>query len=827
MSMNCVFKRRMAGVGVLFMCITGYCFASAYVGVVKDKKNGYPVENVRVSLGYTDFVTHTDKSGRFTLPYELAVVNKGRVHSSEKFEMFWKHGNAILDFSSAPSTRKVMIFSLNGKCIYQKNISKEKPLISIPWFAHGIYLMKLEANSSMVSSFKINTAAQNRLTGRFMTGSIRDAAASVSELTTEALLFQHDSYYPQSADLQSEGMEYSIEMKPDPRAALFNEANIYTYNFTISKEDSLIMERDALLENYVPAQFTFNDSVIGQIGIRYKGSNYSLPNCFDTIGTRADKQVCRKISFKLKFNEYIDDQKFYSLKHINLHSMSADGTKMHDILSYDLFRDMGIAAPRTAYVKVNINGVFQGVFLAVEAIDGRFTASRWPEDPDGNLFKERWPMNNIPDYYKEGLETNEDSGNGKKMVKFFKAISKSNESSFVDSVSKYMDMKYFLRYIAVDRAIHNADGIMTWYKDGSWMGNHNYYFYEEAAIDGKYWLIPWDLHVTFSKTDPIVDDAGAPEWNVKTENCEPVKIWGGDMAIPAHCDKLTGFTADLLWNDYVKICENMLKNEFSVLKLTSKIDSLQKLLDKIIPDDPYVNYDSWTRSVKALRKDITTLNSSYDDYINKRAFTADTSGFLQPFTGTGYIETDKLNNFEFLQSSADYKWANTSSSVNTTASIAHNTTSPLWGTADLCYSFSFNNSPDTGTYREWSMGILSFDTAKDISKLKEIHINLKGNLYRNVSVFIESPVYSKNGIETKYGWDIPCGVSDSVRVFRISDASYPDWETGNLPDLLDKVLSEATGIGFFPRARFDDSGKLSVVPDTGYLQIDNIRFIYE
>jgi hypothetical protein len=34
----------------------------------------------------------------------------------------------------------------------------------------------------------------------------------------------------------------------------------------------------------------------------------------------------------------------------------------------------------------------------------------------------------------------------------------------------------------------------------------------------------WDLHVTFSGKDPIVDAMGVPDWNIKPESCEPDSI---------------------------------------------------------------------------------------------------------------------------------------------------------------------------------------------------------------------------------------------------------------------------------------------------------------
>jgi hypothetical protein len=824
--------RKISDAGKLVLvCVTSFCFASTYVGFVKDSKTGTAIKNVRVSLGYTNSVTLTDENGKFTLMDDVATVKERSIYSTEKFDMRWSGGKAIFNFSNAPSAKRIFLFSLTGKCVYKKDLTPKNPVFQIPGFAQGVYVMKLESTGNIVSSFKINTTMINKSTCKISTRSGRQSHRSAAAASVEPLVFNHDSYYPLKTTIQDNNGNISVQMKPDPRAPVFDDTKVYTYNFLLTKEDSLKMEKDALLENYIPASFSFNDSVIGRVGIRYKGSTYSLPNCFDQDGNRSDKPECKKISLKIKFDNYDNELKFFSMKRLNLHSMSMDDSKLHDILSYGLYREMGIVAPRSAFAKVYINGTFQGVFIAVEEPDNRFASARWPEDPDGNMYKEKWPITTNKAYYKQGLETNkkpEDSADVSKIVNFNKALSASNENDFIANASKFIDLNYFLRYIAVDRAIHNADGMMTWYVEGeSWYGNHNYFFYEEAFPDGKLWLIPWDLDNTFFKNDPIVDDLGVPDWNVKPVSCDPVKVWGDSYARPAHCDKLTGMTADLLWNDYVKVCEKMLASSFTVPHLTGKIDFYKQLLDTIIVRDPYVNYNIWVNNVKMLRRDITSLTSSYDDYIHKRVITADTSGFTQPFTGNGFLEPDKLNNFEFTAQTTDTNWRYLASSVNTVGSVIHNTTSPLWGKTDVCFTFMFNNSPDSGMYLEWTRAVLAFKGPQDLKKLKEIRINLKSDSNRYLSVYIDSPEYGKNKVSSGYGWYEAIKETDSIRVFKISEAAYPSWDKTNPPEILESVLSSVTGIGFRPDPHFNDQGKLASVPDTGYIRIDNIRFIYE
>lgn len=55
---------------------------------------------------------------------------------------------------------------------------------------------------------------------------------------------------------------------------------------------------------------------------------------------------CTKLSYKLKFNHVDPDARFFGLKMLQLHAASSDVSKMRERLSYGLFREMGVPAPR-------------------------------------------------------------------------------------------------------------------------------------------------------------------------------------------------------------------------------------------------------------------------------------------------------------------------------------------------------------------------------------------------------------------------------------------------------------------------------------------------
>src|SRR5690606_17864992 len=253
--------------------------------------------------------------------------------------------------------------------------------------------------------------------------------------------------------------------------------------------------------------------------IRHKGS-YSLHHCWDENGgVRNYENECAKLSYKLKFSEYDTEGRLDGLKRLNLHGVSGDVSKLHDLIAYQTFRSFGVDAPRAIPARLTINGDVLGLFIAVEAIDGRYTKAHYPEAGDGNLYKETWPSRLLDEEdFIQALETNDDEPDVSDMLAFSAIVEASTGPSFVSDMRGVLDIRHTLRYIAVDRALKNWDGIMAFYEPAR---PHNFYWYHDDGDPGVFRLIPWDLDNTFWEFDPYMAPeqwataAPVPDWNVR------------------------------------------------------------------------------------------------------------------------------------------------------------------------------------------------------------------------------------------------------------------------------------------------------------------------
>ena len=402
---------------------------------------------------------------------------------------------------------------------------------------------------------------------------------------------------------------------PDEEASLraediFDEAVIRNYELTLPEEAWLSLQENALDEEYTPAQLTLEGETIDNIGLRFKGAIGSLRLCFS-----GGEQVCDKLNLKLKFSEYDPEKRLAGLKRLNLHAMEADPTRMREAIGYGLFREAGVMAPRVAYARVTVNGVSQGLYAVVEAIDGRFTRDRFPDGGEGNLYKEVWPVHSEAQPYFDALKTNEDENPSvDKIQRFANALASASDEEFVSTLASWTDIGHLVRYMAIARLIDHWDGTVAFYCLGAGCLNHNYYWYESLA-DDKLWLIPWDLDHTFEEPSPIRTYYGMPDWDELDAPCEPVQIFLGIAGMPPSCDPILSRMADLLWTEYARESELLIADAFSQAALETRIDALHELLaDEIEADTVTVQTRAdWDQAVEALRGDLALKRAHVAD----------------------------------------------------------------------------------------------------------------------------------------------------------------------------------------------------------------------
>ena len=130
-------------------------------------------------------------------------------------------------------------------------------------------------------------------------------------------------------------------------------------------------------EDYVAADITINGTTVQNVGIRPKGNSSRTSISKDDSTDR--------YSFKIKFDEYVDDQSWLGLDKLNLNNNFSDASSMKEYLSYDIMRYIGVDTPLYCYADISVNGESWGFYLAIEDYDTSYKARA--KDDAGALYK--------------------------------------------------------------------------------------------------------------------------------------------------------------------------------------------------------------------------------------------------------------------------------------------------------------------------------------------------------------------------------------------------------------------------------------------------------
>lgn len=388
-------------------------------------------------------------------------------------------------------------------------------------------------------------------------------------------------------------------------AELFAATRVPAFDVYLPQADWENLKVNARDEEYVSVEACYDGRAVGTIGLRFKGSYGSLYECFDSQGN----MICPRLSMKMKFDEYVPDQRFFGLKRLAFNAYLHDDSRMKEKLAYDLYRAMGVVAPRSAWAVLRVNGVSQGLFGMVEVVDGRFTADRWPANPDGNLYKELWPTHAADGQILAALETNEEAADISGYREFAQALAAADDAHALATLGSYMDLDYLARFMAVEDAVVSYDGVTYFWTDRTSTANHNYFVYEESPT--RFTLIPWDLESTFW----INPTHAAPHWTVTPADCsQTYSYWGGLAYAPA-CDRVfRALDTDLgRWRAAARA---LLDGPFTIDTMETTIDRYLAVIGDAARADPTPSkYTPFNQAVAGLRSGIPEMRARLEKLI--------------------------------------------------------------------------------------------------------------------------------------------------------------------------------------------------------------------
>jgi hypothetical protein len=288
----------------------------------------------------------------------------------------------------------------------------------------------------------------------------------------------------------------------DSSDIIFDDSKIHAYELRFYYPnwlDSLKYYKSLPDEEYIPARFVYRKSavdsiVLDSVGVRYKGNS-----SYDFAANSPKKP------FKFSFDKYRNGRFFFGVKKLNFSNGAKDPTMMREKISYDIIGRY-MPAPRAAFATITIEGRLVGLYTQVEQVDKNFLARAF-KDNNGNLYKSidngstlLYRGVNQSSYESEyELKTNETANDWSSFIAMVDKLNNTAVGSFTATAGTSLELGNICRYLAFNMVFSNFD---------SYTGSgRNYYLYDDPTTK-KYFLIPWDLNLSFG--------VYANNWNVTT-----------------------------------------------------------------------------------------------------------------------------------------------------------------------------------------------------------------------------------------------------------------------------------------------------------------------
>ncbi|MDQ0110977.1 CotH kinase family protein [Paenibacillus harenae] len=252
-----------------------------------------------------------------------------------------------------------------------------------------------------------------------------------------------------------------------------------------------------------------------------------------------------------------------------------DPSMMRNALSFAFFNQIHVPAPITNPIWLSINGVQEGVYLEIEAVNDHFFRKRGigyrsliyavHDNADFSLIDPDSKASKTSLF--NGYELVIDKGDTKKrLISFIRHLNGLSGKELSSFIARRLDIKQYLLWLAGAVLTGNYDGF-----------DQNYALYERA-VSKRYRIIPWDYEGTWGR------------------NCYG-NVCGNNLVRLEGYNTLTEklFTINSCRSSYAAIMKRLIAEEFTHEKLDPLIDLMHRRLTPAIRNDytRKASYDSF------------------------------------------------------------------------------------------------------------------------------------------------------------------------------------------------------------------------------------------
>lgn len=241
-----------------------------------------------------------------------------------------------------------------------------------------------------------------------------------------------------------------------------------------------------------------------------------------------------KAAFKIKFPN--SRQRVGGMEKLTLNNMVQDASYITETISYELFRGVGVPAPRTGYAVVTLNGLDYGLHLNVETPDDRMFSRWFPNEETKHLYEGSYGCcyNWQDPYSDEHFDVDEgDRADRSDLAALLNTLSLEG-LAWRQAVEKIADLRALTAMWAVELYVGHWDGY-------AWTVN-NYFIHNTKR--NRITMHPWGLDQTLGASGPL--PFSGPGWGNLLDRCLTDVVCSGyfSEAVLATRDKARALALD-------------------------------------------------------------------------------------------------------------------------------------------------------------------------------------------------------------------------------------------------------------------------------------------
>ncbi|BES62854.1 CotH kinase family protein [Dysgonomonas capnocytophagoides] len=325
---------------------------------------------------------------------------------------------------------------------------------------------------------------------------------------------------------------------------VFNLAELpkITLEIAVDQWNDLLLAYDAAPEEnfWIPGKFIFEgsqsvaDQTIENIGLRVRGNtSRNRPEGNPGELHNPDNPVWYQASFGLRFDKYVDDQRFEELDRLDLKFMREDPTRIREVYCFDLYQQAGVyTSPLISLCRFYIQIIgsdgtpepvaYFGIFKMKEHMEKDFLAARktiFGDDEPGDIRPFLWKGNtgaSLADWDPSVLDSpiyELETGSSHKeealaqLTEFIKNLVNLNGDELKAWAEEIIDVPNLMITYLINVICGNQDDY--------WVNSNNYNFYFNTH--GKFYLISNDFDTSLGSGWGF--DSGTKDifkWGVET-----------------------------------------------------------------------------------------------------------------------------------------------------------------------------------------------------------------------------------------------------------------------------------------------------------------------